>query len=213
MQARLVFLLLAAVPFASAEIIDRIAITIGDRVVTERQITDEIRVAAFLNRTTPDLSPAAKQTAAQQLIRQELIRREMESTHYPLPDKSEALPIEKQVIDQFGGEQAYASALASYSLTSGQVRQQLWWQLTTLRFIEYRFKPAVHIPEAAVERYYQDQVEKWKAAGQKDIPSLDDSRESIEQILTAERVDRTLDAWLDESRKQVSVTLRKEAFE
>ena len=198
---------------ASAEIIDRIAITIGDRVVTERQIIDEIRVAAFLNHEKPDLSASAKQAAGERLIKQELIRREMESTHYPLPEKSEAVPIETRLVTQHGGEASYSAALATYNLTREQVQEQLWWQLTTLRFIDFRFKPAIHIPDAAIERYYQGEVEKWKAQGQKEIPTLDDSRDSIEQILTEARVDQALDSWLDEARKQLNISMRKDAFE
>jgi len=198
---------------ADAEIIDRIAVTIGDRVVTQQQVNEEIRVAAFLNREKPDLSAASKQEAAERLVKQELIRREMDSTHYPLPDRGEAAPLEKQAIDQYGGEPAYLAALAASGLTRDEVKEQLWWQLTTLRFIDYRFKPAVHIPDGAIERYYDAQVEKWKAEGQKEIPSLDDSRESIEQILTDARVDRALDSWLAEARKQLTIRFREDALQ
>ncbi len=198
---------------ASAEIVDRIAVTIDDRVVTEQQIVHEVRVAAFLNREKPDISPAAKRDAAERLIKQELIRREMEATHYPLPEKSEADALEKQIVDQYGGEAAYVAALATCALTRGEIREQLWWQLTTLRFIDYRFKPAVHVPDGAVESYYREQVEKWKAQGQKDIPSLEQSRDSIEQILTAQRVDQALDSWLAEARKRTNVRYREEAFQ
>ncbi|MGA2182407.1 MAG: hypothetical protein ABSH47_05200 [Bryobacteraceae bacterium] len=196
-----------------AEIVDRIAVTIGDRVVTEQQIVHEIRVAAFLNREKPDVSAGAKRDAAERLIKQEVIRREMESTHYPIPEKNEADPLEKQIVEQYGGEATYTAALATYALTREEVREQVWWQLTTLRFIDYRFKPAVHVPETAIESYYRDQVEKWKAQGQKDIPSLEGSRDSIEQVLTAVRVDRALDSWLGEARKQLNIRYRKDAFE
>ncbi len=209
-------ILIAAVlafPAAPAEILDRIAVTIGDRVITEQQIIHEIRVAAFLNREKPDLSAGAKRDAAERLIKQELIRREMESTHYPLPDKNEADTLEAQIVTQYGGEATYSTALGTSGLTRAEVHEQLWWQLTTLRFIDYRFRPAVHVPGTDVESYYKDQVEKWKAQGQTNIPTIDDSRDSIEQILTAQRVDQALDSWLDEARKQLTIRYRKEAFE
>ena len=196
-----------------AEILDRIAVTVGDHVITEQQIVKEIRLAAFLNRAQPDLSVASKQAAAEQLIRQDLVRREMESTHYPLPEKSDADPLEKQIIDQYGGESTYTTALATYGLTRSEVHEQLWWQLATLRFIDYRFKPAVHVPAVAIESYYKEQVAKWTAEGQKNIPTLEDSRDSIEQILAAQRVDEALDAWLADTRKQLTIRYRKEAFE
>jgi hypothetical protein len=210
LRGLIVILLAAAAP---AEIVDRIAVTIGDRIITEQQIVHEIRVAAFLDREQPDISAAAKRVAAERLIKQELIRREMESTHYPMPEKSEAEPLEKQIVEQYGGKAAYRAALGTCALTREEVLEQLWWQLTTLRFIDYRFKPAVHLPEGAVESYYPEQVEKWKAQGEKNIPSLEESRDFIERILTAARVDQALDFWLDEARKRSNIRYRKEAFE
>lgn len=198
---------------APAEIIDRIAVTIGDRVITEQQVAHEIRVAAFLNNETADTSATTRRAAAERLIKQELVRREMESTHYPLPDKSDAVPLEKQIVDRYGDEAKYDAALAAHELTREDIREQLWWQLTTLRFIDFRFKPAVHVPRAAIESYYQEQVEKWRTQDQKNIPSLEDSRDSIEQILTAQQVDQSLDAWLNEARKQLNIAYRKDAFE
>jgi hypothetical protein len=208
------FLSFALIAFAvRAEIIDRIAITIGDRVITEQQIVHEIRVAAFLNRETPDISAASKHASAERLIKQELIRREMESTHYPLPEKSEAGPLEKQVIDLYGGEGPYTAAFTSNNLTRDDIRDQLWWQLTTLRFIDFRFKPAVHVPEADIAAYYEQQVDKWKAQGQKDIPSLEQSHDSMEEILAGRRVDQALDSWIDEARKHANVRYREDAFQ
>jgi hypothetical protein len=195
------------------EIIDRIAVTIGGRVITEQQIAHEIRIAAFLNRETPDIFAASKHAAAERLIKQELIRREMESTHYPLPKNSEAGPLEKQVVDLYGGEAPYTAALASSHLTRDDIRDQLWWQLTTLRFIDFRFKPAIHIAEADIAAYYEQQVDKWKAQGQKDIPSLEQSHDSIEEIQAGQRVDQALDFWLDEARKHANVNYREGAFQ
>ena len=54
----------------TAAIIDRIAITVANQVITESQIDDEIRVTAFLNREPLDLSAAAKKQAAGRLIEQ-----------------------------------------------------------------------------------------------------------------------------------------------
>jgi hypothetical protein len=196
-----------------AEIIDRIAATVGDHVISEQQVLHEIRIAAFLNRESPNVSAATKPDAAERLVKQELIRQEMEETHYPLPDRSEAGPLEKQVIENYGGETTYTAALAASGLTRDDVRNELWWQLTTLRFIDYRFRPAVHVAQSAISTYYDQQVEKWKAQGQKNIPSLEDSRESIEKILTEDQVDQALDHWLAEQGRRLNVRYRGEALQ
>ena len=197
----------------SAEIIDRIAVTVGDRVISEQQVLDEIRLAAFLNRESANVSSAARREAAERLVKQELIRQEMEETHYPLPEKSEADALENQVIASYGTKAAYVTALAASGLTREDVRNGLWWQLTTLRFIDYRFQPAVHVPPSAIDAYYNQQVEKWKAKGQTNIPSLEDSRDSIEKILAEELVDQALDHWLTEQKRRLNVRYREEAFQ
>ena len=208
-----IILLFVCIPL-HGEILDRIAVVVGDRIITEQQILQEIRIAAFLGQQKPDFGVDARRDAAERLIRQTLIRREMEASHYPMPGPSEADPLEKQIIAQYGGsEQVYDAALARYELTRDQVHDQLLWQLTTLRFIDFRFRPAVHVPNAAVEAYYNQQVEKWKAAGEKNIPSLEDSRDRIEAILTSQRVDQALDVWLGEARKQVNIIYREGAFQ
>jgi hypothetical protein len=196
-----------------ATILDRVAVVVGDSIITGQQILDEIRIAAFLGGLKPDYGLDARRSAAERLIRQTLIRREMDASHYPLPDPSEADPLEQQIVAQYGGEKAYEAALARYGLTRDDVRSQLLWQLTTLRFIDFRFRPAVHVPNSAVEDYYDQQVAKWKAEGRKNIPSLENSRDRIEEILTAQRVDRALDAWLSDARKQVNISYHEGAFQ
>ena len=43
---------------ARGEIIDRIAVSVGNRVIAESDLNREIRVAAFLDGVKPDFSPA-----------------------------------------------------------------------------------------------------------------------------------------------------------
>ncbi len=80
-----VFLVSLHQSFCSAEIIDRIVITVGNQVITQSQVDDEIRVTAFLNHEKVDLSAAARKQAASRLIEQALIKREMDLSRYPLP--------------------------------------------------------------------------------------------------------------------------------
>ena len=48
-------------PIASAapELIDRVAVTVGNRAITESSIVEEVRLAAFLNAEKPKLDPAS----------------------------------------------------------------------------------------------------------------------------------------------------------
>src|SRR5580704_9167665 len=68
LNSEFLILFLAFSILLSAEIINRIVITVGNQVITQSQIDDEIRVTAFLNRDQVDLSPAARKQAAARLV-------------------------------------------------------------------------------------------------------------------------------------------------
>jgi hypothetical protein len=197
------FMLLSFV--ALAVIIDRIAIVIENRIVKESDIKREIRVTSFLNNEAPDLSLPSEKKAANRLIDQVFIRREIEVGDYPAATLQQAdQQLEKLKKERFRTEAAFEQALRRYSLTSLDLRTQFQWQLTALRFIDVRFKPAVLISDDEIEKYYRDHT----AALRREYPSkssLNDLRAEIREILTNEKVNQQFFAWLDEQRKGTKV--------
>ena len=211
---RAALMVLFALPFACrAEIVDRVAVSVGNEVITESRILIDIRVTAFLNHTEPDFNPDSRRDAADRLVDQLLIRREMEASSYPLPAQSEADGPEKNLINSLGGEAEYREGLQKYGVTREEVRHQLWWQVTILRFIDYRFRPAVQAPRAAVLEEYNRQVAEWKSRGETNIPSFEDARETMEQVVLEQRANQALDIWLGETRKQTDIVYHKDAFQ
>ena len=201
----LVFLVSFVSPALFSDIIDRIAITVANQVITETQIDEEIRVTAFLNREKADLSAASRKQAAGRLIEQALIRREMDLSRYPLPELSAAGESLKGIQAMYPSETAFQNALDQYGITVDELTRRLWWQLTLLRFIDYRFRPGIQIPAADVQAYYRQQVFEWQQQGTKPIPTLQESRDRIEEILTQKRIDQALDQWLQDAEKQVTI--------
>jgi len=196
----------------SAEIIDRIAITVGNQVITESQVDEEIRITAFLNREKLDINASARKQAATRLIEQALVKREMDLSRYPLPDLSDAGAALEGVKATYSNEAEYAAALESYGIHEDDLTRRLLWQFTLLRFIDYRFRPGIQIPDADVQTYYRQQVSSWEQKGVKTIPGLEDSRDQIEEILTQKRIDQALDQWMADTRKQVPVTYRDQSL-
>jgi hypothetical protein len=205
--------LLAGLNSALAEIIDRVAVSVGNQVITEDQINEEIRVTAFLNHEQVDLSSAEKKKAAERLIEQALMKRDMDFTHYPLPQMSDADESLKHLEGQYPRDGELQAALQNYRITEDDLRRHLWWQLTVLRFIDYRFRPGVQLPDADVKTYYEQEAAKLREQGGKEIPSLEDARGKIEQILTQQRIDQALDQWLGDTRTQVEIRYRSGAFQ
>lgn len=196
-----------------AEVIDRIAVSVGNQVITTDQIHDEISVTAFLGHSKPDFSSAERRKAAERLIEQTLIRREMDFTHYPLPDVTDADPLVKSAEQEYPDRQAFLNALAGYGISETDLRQHLWWQLTLVKFTAERFRPAVQVTTAEIRQYYRQQVATWQEHGVKEIPSFQDSRDVMEKALTEERVNQVMDRWLGDARTQIDIRFRNAAFQ
>ena len=200
---------------ASAEIIDRVAVSVGNQAITASELRVEVRVVAFLNESEPDLSPASLRKAAERLVEQKLVRRELELSRYSLPPESEA----EQMLEQlqkvrFGGnQQRFRQALERYGITEADVRRHLFWQLTLLRFIDVRFRPGIQVSDQEIQQYFEEQVRPVAAVAKPNGKvTLEEYRDKIEETLTGRRVDQMMNEWLQEARKRTRIKYEEEAF-
>lgn len=203
------FLLLASL--ALGVIIDRIAVIVGNSIVKESDIKRDIRVTSFLNGETPDLSLPSQRKAVNRLIDQVFIRREIAVGDYPTATLQQADQQLEQIKKQrFTTENAFEQALRRYDLSPLDLRTQFQWQLTVLRFVDIRFKPAVLITGDDIQKYYQDHAADLRR--EYHGKSLADLRNQIRQTLTDEKVNQQFFAWLDEQRKETKVQFREESL-
>ncbi len=183
---------------AAAVIVDRIAIAAGDKIIADSEIDQRIRLTAFQNHETPDLSLASRRRAAQELLDQKLIEREMDVGRYPRldADHRKGLLLDYQKENYKDDPAAVAKALAAYRLTPQDFEDDLARESDLLTFLNLRFRPAVQVTDQDVQKYFgENHVE----------GSLSDVRTEIEQKLTAERADKELDLWLQDQRKRTKI--------
>jgi hypothetical protein len=198
---------------ASAEIIDRIAVTVDNQVITISEIGEALRVAAFLNGEKPDFGPAARRKMADRLIEQVLVRREMELTRYPEPPATEIEQTLSQVTHRFPSETQFQQALAEYKLTRRQIENSLRRQITLLHFTDLRFRPEVQVQESDVKQYYETvYLPEIRKKGVTPEPSFDDAQDDCEEALTTQLVDKRVDAWLAEARGRARIEYDEDAF-
>lgn len=211
----LAFLLLPGA--ALAEIVDRIALTVGREIITEQQIVHALRVTAFLNGEPVQINAKTKRAAAQKLLELTLIGVEIANSRYPAPAKEQidaALASVKQQL--FSGSQArYEEALAAYAVTEADVRQSLERQLSTLSFIDFRFRPAVQIQEDEIAEYFREEYSPdfQKRNPGKPAPRYLEVRNALSELLTQQRVDNLLDRWISQTESQSRVQWREKVFE
>jgi hypothetical protein len=211
----LVSLLLTAL--ATAEIVDRIALTVGREIITEQQILYSMRVAAFLNGEKVQVNARTKRAAAQKLLELALIGQEIANSRYPAPTGAQvdaALAGLKK--DLFASsEEAYRKALSAYEISEGDIRQSLERQLATLSFIDFRFRPAVQVQEDEIAEYYRDE---YAPSFRKNNPGREpprylEVRNALAEALTQQRVDNLLDRWISQAESQSRVQWRERVFE
>ena len=86
-------------------------------------------------------------------------------------------------------------------------------QLTTLRFIEYRFRPVVDVSNSEIENAYQRDIQDWSATHSTPPPALKDLRSDIVKALSSQHVDYALNEWLEEARKRIDIRYQDKSLE
>jgi hypothetical protein len=215
MRGRMLVLVMLLAAAGRAEIIDRIAVTVGKRVIAASDVALEIRLSAFMNQAKPDFSPESKRKTADRLVERALIQEEVELSRYPSPEASEAAPaLAALKQEQFSGDAAYREALSSYGITEEELKRYLLEQTAVSGFIDIRFGPSVQFLEDDLRAYYSERfVPQWKNRTQGPAPAFDEVRDQVADALRAERVNRLLDEWLKEAKGRARVVYKPEAFQ
>jgi hypothetical protein len=215
-QPALRWLIVLLLPLlAPAEIIDRIAVSVGAQVITSSDIDREIRVAALLDGKPPDFSAAARRAAAGRMVEQRLIRRELEISHYPIPPPSEADPVlDKIKRERYPTDAAWRSALTEQGVSEQDVIDERLWQRILNYFIDSRFRSGVQVSDEEIGDYFEKTVKPLaEAAHPGQSASLDDYRAQIEETLAGRHADREADKWLTEARARTVIIYHDEAFQ
>jgi hypothetical protein len=197
-----------------AVVIDRVAAIVGKHVIKLSDIQRDLRLTQFMNREPVNLSAGEMRKAAERLIDQTLIRDEIVKGGYRRPADSEANSLlSKLVRDRFGGSDVrLRQDLSHYGTAEDELREELLWQLTVLRFIDQRFQPAVQVTDEDVKAYYEQHLTALKH----DYPrnnSLEALQTQIRASIEGERVNQAFTAWLAEARKRVRVEYREGTFQ
>ena len=194
-----------------AAVVDRIAVTVGNQVITETEILRSIALTAFLNGEKPSFTPESKRQAADREVEQKLIRKEMEFGHYAGATDEQAAELLDKTAKNVGGEEQLERQLTAAGLTVRDLEQHLLWQLTLVRFVDLRFRPAIQVTAQDVQQYYTREILPKQKPGQP--VRLADVRDQILETLSAHRADQQLDEWLKHAKATTRIDYKKEAFE
>jgi hypothetical protein len=184
-----------------AVVIDRIAVVVNRHPIKTSDIDRELRVTDFLNNAKPNSEVAEKKAVEERLIDQQIIRTELSSGGYGRPSAGQAEALLGQIRrSRYGNSDArLRQALESYGLTEDQLRAQLLWQLTVLRFISDRFRTGVLVSDDDVQKYYEEHRASFQNA------PLEKVSASIRTSLEGEQVTTEFEKWVADERKRADI--------
>lgn len=144
-----------------AEVVDRISVRVGNRIITSSEIELRVRLAAFQNREKVEMTAERRREAARQLIDQRLVEREMELGHYPrLQAEKRALLLPSYAAQAFAGDAgAMGALLATYGIALSELEEDLARQADLLTFLGLRFRINDETPKGDedLEAWIKDQ--------------------------------------------------------
>ena len=211
MRTRAVFVALLSSIMLHAVIIDRIAIVVGgDKIIKDSDINRDIRLVSFINKQKADFGADARRTAASRLVDQMLIRREIEVGMYSVPSESDVAKTLAGVEKSRCPTAAQCKKeMADYGLTQQELKEYLSWQLTVLRFIDTRFRPAVLVSDEEIEAYYRQHLAELQKQNPGKPGTLEALHDQIQQTITAERINEQFYSWLKARRQAIKVEYRE----
>ncbi|MBI4457203.1 MAG: SurA N-terminal domain-containing protein [Acidobacteria bacterium] len=199
-------LMIGALPAFRAEIVDRVAAVVNDRVIT---LSDVEWSFIYSQTALPD--DAAKRKKAtddrlNQMIEQELAAQEVEKEpSFVLREEEVAAELKKLEL-RHGGREKLESEAGQMGLSQDQLRLTIRRQLSVLKFIDLRIRPFVIVLPDEIATYYRETlVPELKDKGISTPPPQDEVREQIEKLLIEQKVDQELDQWLSNARKRAKI--------
>jgi parvulin-like peptidyl-prolyl isomerase len=182
------------------EIIDRIAARVENDVILLSDLRELSRYQQLLDgKGEPDEQLLGR------LIDQWIVRTEADASRFPQPSDADVNRGMERLQKSFASPEEYESRKKQSGLSEAEVRRMMTSQLYLSNYLDSRFRPSVQIDEKAIEDFYQNGViPRAKARGQAP-PTLEASRDLIQEALVQRGINEQADRWLKESRARLHV--------
>ena len=186
--------------YAKQEVVDRIVARVENDIILLSDVRALERYQEFL-----DGRSKGQSAILDLLIDQWVVRSEAEVSRFPRPKDEEIDRGVDRVIKSFASAEEYETRKKQSGLSDADVRKMVTSQLYLSEYLDSRFRPSVQIDEKAIDDFYQSSVvPRAKARGQ-EPPTLDASRDIIEEALIEGNINDQADRWLKESRARLHV--------
>ena len=194
--------------------IDRVVAIVNGDLILESDVDEERRFTAFQPYVNPN-EAFSRQDAINRLIDRALIlQQDGEQAMTPITDAEETtdiLDLRKNILAcrpyHCETDEGWLHFLADDGFTEEEFRQRWRERMTTLRFIEQRFRMGIRIEPAEINQYYKETLLPEYASRHVAPPTLGAIRDRIQEILLQQQVGKLLDDWLKALRASGDVQM------
>jgi hypothetical protein len=187
-------------PSSAQELIDRIAARVENDIILLSDVRHLGRYQMLVD--------GKSETEAQlldRLIDQWVVQNEADASRFPRPTDAEMDQGVAALKKSFPSLQEYEERRKQSGLSEQQVRDKIATQIHLTNYLDSRFRPSVQVDAKAIEDFYNSAVlPRAKARGQ-EAPSLEASRDVIQEALIEQSIDAQAEQWLKESRSRIHV--------
>lgn len=203
-RALVIFALALALP---AQEIDRIVALVNRQPILESEWEQQERFEAMAN-DAPYATFQHSGEALDRLIDRRLILEQMTAAKVrrsaPETTAAQITSLRSQL--NITSDAAWKHRLKQYGLLEADVADIVAEQTDVLRFIEARFRMAVHVNDEDIRRYYNETyVPEFNRSGKGAPPKIAEVRTQIESVLTQQRMTELFTTWLRTLRTQANI--------
>lgn len=185
---------------AAQEVVDRIVARVENDVILLSDLKELKEYQELV-----DGQSEADSVLLDRLIDQWVVRSEADLSRFPQPKDAEIDRGVVRVEKSFGSSEEFELRKKQAGLSDAEVRKMVAGQLYLSNYLDSRFRPSVHIDDSAVADFYKNAVvPRAKARGQ-EPPTLEASRDVIQEALIERDINEQADRWLKESRSRLHV--------
>jgi hypothetical protein len=182
------------------DVVDRIVARVENDVILLSDVRELKEYQELVNG-----KPESESAILDRLVDQWIVKSEAEASRFPEPKEAEIDREVSRVVKSFASPEEYEGRKKQSGLNDAEVRKIVTAQLYLNNYLDSRFRPSVQIDEKAIVDFYQNAVvSRAKARGQ-EPPSLDASRDIIQEALVQSDINEQADRWLKESRARLHV--------
>jgi hypothetical protein len=192
-----------------AEVIDRIVATVNGHIILQSDWDDEVCFEAFsAGRSLDQMATFDRKAALDHLIDQELLREQVHGTDLqaaPTSEVADRVQEIRRLYPEVASDGGWNALLARYDLTQSSLESRVGLQLRLMRLVDARLRPSVQIDSKSIESYYnRELLPQLRQAGAQSI-ALAEVTPKIKELLTQQKVNELLMAWLQSLRSGSSI--------